>query len=64
MFRKRAVIYPKDVVCLTGRSERYAQILLHQVRAFVNKEPHQFVTVSDFSLFSGIPEDIIRNYML
>ncbi len=64
MFKKRVVIYPKDVVCLTGRSERYAQVLLHKVRAFVKKKPHQFVTVSDFSRFSGIPEEIIRNYMI
>ncbi|MFC5623625.1 hypothetical protein [Algoriphagus winogradskyi] len=64
MFKKRVVIYPKDVVYLTGRSERYAQILLHKVRVYVNKEPHQFVTISDFALFSGIPEEMIRNYMI
>ena len=64
MFKKRVVIYPKDVVYLTGRSERYAQILLHKVRVYVNKEPHQFVTISDFSLFSGIPEEMIRNYII
>ena len=64
MINKRAVIYPKDIVCLTGRSERYAQTMMHKTRAFVNKEPHQFVTVSDFALFSGIPEEIIRKYMI
>tara|TARA_R110002049_G_scaffold47503_1_gene136681 strand:- start:122 stop:316 length:195 start_codon:yes stop_codon:yes gene_type:complete len=64
MFKKRVVIYPKDVVFLTGRSERYAQILLHKVRVFVNKEPHQFVTISDFALFSGIPEEMIRKYII
>ncbi|WP_339865345.1 hypothetical protein [uncultured Algoriphagus sp.] len=64
MFKKRVVIYPKDVVFITGRSERYAQILLHKVRVFVNKEPHQFVTISDFALFSGIPEEMIRKYII
>ena len=64
MFKKRVVIYPKDVVYLTGRSERYAQILLHKVRVYVNKEPHQFVTITDFAHFSGIPEEMIRKYMI
>ncbi|REG77519.1 hypothetical protein [Algoriphagus antarcticus] len=64
MIKKRIVIYPKDVVQLTGRSERYAQVLMHKVRVYVNKEPHQYVTVEDFSVFSGIPEEVIRTYLI
>lgn len=63
MLRKRCVIYPKDVVHITGRSERYAQALLHKIRVFLQKEPHQYVTVKDFSAFSGIPEEVIQGYL-
>lgn len=63
MLKKRIVIYPKDVVQLTGRSERYAQALMHKIRNHFNKEPHQYVTIEDLSVFSGIPEEDIRKFL-
>jgi len=63
MAQKRCIVYPKDVQMITGRSERYGQLLLQKIRTFHNKKPHQYVTVEEFSDFSGIPPEDIRNYL-
>lgn len=63
MLKKRCVIYPKDVQIITGRSERYGQALLNKIRVYFKKEPHQLVTINEFSSFSGIPRKDIEGYM-
>ncbi|AOW16850.1 hypothetical protein LPB03_04920 [Polaribacter vadi] len=60
---KRACIYPKDIQRITGRSERYGRKLLNDIKSFLDKEPHQFVTVNEFSEYSGIQEDIVNEYI-
>ncbi|MFD2035159.1 hypothetical protein ACFSKL_10175 [Belliella marina] len=63
MFKKRCVIYPKDIQRMTDKSERYSQDLLNKVRIYFNKESHQFVTIKEFSKFSGIPIEEIEPYI-
>ncbi|KEO71707.1 hypothetical protein [Anditalea andensis] len=63
MIKKRCVIYAKDIQRITGRSERYGQKVLSKIRVLLNKSPDQFVTVEEFSLFSGIPEAQVEMYM-
>ncbi|MBW3466604.1 hypothetical protein [Arthrospiribacter ruber] len=63
MQKKRCVIYPKDIQRMTDRSERYAQSLLQKTRIFFKKKSHQFITVREFSEFSGIPIDEIEPYL-
>jgi hypothetical protein len=59
----RACIYPKDIQCITGRSERYGRKLLNQIKDHFGKESHQFVTINEFSEYSGIEVDIINEYI-
>ena len=59
----RACIYPKDIQCITGRSERYGRNLLRKIKAHFDKQPHQFITVEEFSEYSGIKLDIINEYI-
>ena len=59
----RACIYPKDIQCITGRSERYGRKLLNDIKAHFGKEQYQFVTIKEFSEYSGIEIDIINEYM-
>jgi hypothetical protein len=54
MNQKRACIYPKDIQRITGRSERYGRKLLNDIKCFLDKEPHQFITINEFSEYSGI----------
>ena len=59
----RACIYPKDIQCITGRSERYGRKLLNDIKTHLGKEQHQFITIKEFSEYSGIEEDIINEYI-
>ncbi|MBW4970797.1 hypothetical protein KZY98_10035 [Croceibacter atlanticus] len=59
----RACIFPKDVHCLTGRSERYGRKLLKDIRVHFDKAPHQFITVEEFAEYSGINKEIITEYL-
>ena len=59
----RGCIYPKDIQLITGRSERYGRKLLNDIRAHFDKQPHQFVTVEEFSEYSGIKEEIVYKYL-
>ncbi|MFN3759914.1 MAG: hypothetical protein ACK4SF_11905 [Algoriphagus aquaeductus] len=63
MLRKRCVIYPKDIQIITGRSERYSHGLIQKIRKFYHKNEHQFVTLDEFSEFSGIPIQQIEQYI-
>jgi hypothetical protein len=55
----RKVIYAKDVMIITGRKPRAAWKLLGQIRKKLRKKKGQFVTVKEFSLFTGIDEESI-----
>ena len=61
--KKRVCIYPKDIRLLTGRSERFGRKLLQDIRESLQKESHQFITIREFSEYSGIEEDIINEYI-
>ncbi|CAM1333884.1 hypothetical protein H0I31_08050 [Tenacibaculum sp. AHE15PA] len=63
MNRKRICIYAKDIQLITGRSERYGRKLLQTIRKLQDKEPHQFVTIREFSEYSGIEIEVINQYI-
>ena len=55
------VIYPKDVVTITGRSLRTAQRILQQIRQKIGKAKHDFVTLQEFAQHTGFSEtEIIK----
>ncbi len=60
---KRACIYPKDIQRITGRSERYGRKLLQEIKDFLGKESYQFITINEFSEYSGIQIDIVKEYI-
>lgn len=53
----RLCIYPKDVQRITGKSERYGRMLLQKIKSHFEKKEHQFVTVEEFCLYTGIKKD-------
>ena len=53
MKQKRLCIYPKDIVKITGKSERYARNLIQKIKEKLNKEEHQFITVEEFCAYAG-----------
>ena len=59
----RACIYPKDIQCITGRSERYGRKLLNEIKVHFGKESHQFITSEEFAEYSGINIEIVNEYL-
>ena len=60
---KRVCIYPKDIMRITGKSERAARKLLAKIKEHLKKEAHQFVTVGEFSSFTGVDKTTVENYI-
>ena len=63
MKSNRVCIFPKDVQRITGRSERYGRLLLHQIRMHLDKQPHQFITVDEFAEFTGINIKTVKGFL-
>jgi hypothetical protein len=59
----RMVIYPKDVVNITGKSERTCRDMIQSVRETLGKSKNQFVTVKEFCFIYGLPEDHVNKYL-
>jgi ribosomal silencing factor RsfS len=57
---QRVVIYPKDIMIVTGRSERYSRNLLKKIKANFNKAYHQPLTIEEFCQYMGFDSSQIR----
>lgn len=57
MEAKRICIYPKDVQRITGKSERYGRTLLAQIKQHYQKQEHQFVSIEEFCLYTGLKSE-------
>ena len=53
---KRVVIYPKDIMIITGKSERYSRYLIQRIKKHLGKEDHQVVSISEFCTYMGLDE--------
>lgn len=60
---KRVVIYPKDIVRITGKSERYARRLLTRIKKYYQKQEHQFITKTEFASYTGIDEVAVDKFL-
>jgi hypothetical protein len=60
---KRVVIYPKDIMLLTGKSERYSRDILKKIKSHFNKLEYQCVTVSEFCIYMGLNEELIQSIL-
>jgi hypothetical protein len=57
---KRVVIYPKDIMVITGKSERYSREILRKIKTLHNKQKHQLVSVAEFCDFIGLNTDEVE----
>ena len=58
--QKRVCIYPKDVQRITGKSYRYARLLLIEIKEQLKKEEHQFVSIEEFCLYTGLKLELVN----
>ena len=61
---QRVVLYSKDVENITGMKSRTARRLLQKIKEQVGKTDLELVTVQDFCKITGIPEDVVRSFLL
>jgi len=54
---KRVIIYPKDVMLITGKSERYSRDLLKKIKSHLKKEEYQFVSIQELCEYLGVSFD-------
>lgn len=59
----RVVIYPKDVENITGLGDRAARKLIQNIKSRLGKSNPMFVTVQEFCLCTGIPEELIKDFL-
>lgn len=56
----RTVIHMKDVVMITGLSERSARRILYKIRKHHEKVTSAFVTIEEFCAYTGLKEEHVR----
>lgn len=61
---KRVVIYPKDIMIITGKSERYSRYLIQRIKKHLNKENHQLISINEFCSYMGLDRAEIENCIL
>ncbi|RKS92717.1 hypothetical protein BC952_2633 [Flavobacterium limicola] len=54
MEQKTVCMYPKDVQRVTGKSYRFARLLLIDSRRQLNKEEHQFISIEECCSYTGL----------
>lgn len=60
----RIVIYTKDVMNITGRSERTARRLMASIRKACNKDKEAFISIEEFCAFTGLKEEKVQPFLL
>jgi len=60
---QRVVVYIKDIIRITGRRPGAARKLYQAILRSFEKQPYQFITLQEFSLYTGIDEEVIENHL-
>jgi hypothetical protein len=60
----RLCVYPKDVQRITGKSERYGRMLLIKIKEYLNKEDHQFISIEEFCLYTGLKVEQVQPLLI
>ncbi|MCC6448423.1 MAG: hypothetical protein IT215_07045 [Chitinophagaceae bacterium] len=60
---KRVCIYPKDIQCITGKSERYSQKLFKKIKEHYGKNQDQFLTINEFCEYTSIDKPTVENFI-
>ena len=60
---KRICIYPKDIMRITGRGERYCHNLVKLMKEDLLKGKHQFITIDEFCQFTGIKAEQVTPFI-
>lgn len=59
----RMCIYPKDIMVITGRSDRYGRKLIKKIKEYFSKEQHQVVTIEEFCQYMGLQFEAVAKQL-
>ena len=59
----RMCIYPKDIMVITGRSDRYGRKLIKKIKEYFSKEQHQVVTIEEFFQYMGLQTEAVAKQL-
>lgn len=51
---QRLCIYPKDIMIITGRSDKFGRNLIKKIKQHFSKQEHQVVTIEEFCNYMGL----------
>jgi hypothetical protein len=60
---KRVIIYPKDVVRITGKSYRQSLRILQDLKKSLNKPSNQLVNIKEFCDYSGLKIEQVEPFI-
>jgi hypothetical protein len=60
---KRLVLHTKDVMIITGKSERYSRELIRKMKEHFLKEKHQYITINEFASYLGLDADEVEKVL-
>lgn len=60
---KRIVIHTKDVMIITGKSERYSRYLIKKIKEEIGKGEHQYLTIREFCEYLGLHHDEVEGIL-
>ncbi len=59
---KRIIIHTKDVMIITGKSERYSRYLIKKIKEEIGKREYQYLTIREFCEYLGLNPDEVRKF--
>ena len=59
----RMCIYPKDIMVITGRSDRYGRKLIKKIKEYFSKEQHQVVAIEQFCQYMGLQTEAVAKQL-
>ncbi|MBC7534681.1 MAG: hypothetical protein H7258_03195 [Ferruginibacter sp.] len=62
-YPKRIVIYVKDIVLITGMSERSASRLLNRIRRELGRRALALISVEEFCAYTKLEEENVRRFL-
>jgi|GEM_PF-380465 hypothetical protein len=60
MKSNRLIIHRKDIMRITGNSDRYARNLMTRMREYYKKDRKHFITIEEFCEYTGLKPDDVR----
>ncbi len=61
--KQRLFLYTKDVQRITSFGERTSRNLIRKIRTVFGKEPHQPITVAEFSVYMNVSEEDVHRVL-